>query len=237
MNLGWKLSLVCKGLANESLLDSYNGERYPVAKEMLQRTTKTIDGLLGDSKKEELTPIHLSTVYKQLSVNYRCSSIVVDQQADRPKHTEAYLPDDDKELRAGDRAPDAPNLIPLRSNGLVNSEATSLFDLFHPNHHTLLLYDPKADKIKAVSDIIMSMPKDFLHTFVILPPDNVPQASSPSIGIPGVSVLVDTQGHAHSAYHPVHEGLNMFVIRPDGVIGAILKDEEGLKKYFKTILA
>lgn len=234
LNLGWKLSLVCKGLASVSLLDSYNGERYPVAKEMLQRTTNTIDGLLGDSKKAELTPIHLSTIYKQLSVNYRCSSIVVDQQARQPVHTEAYLPDDDKELRAGDRAPDAPKLVPLRFNELDGSAVTSLFDLIHPVHHTLLLFDPKAEQIKAVNDVVAPMPQDFLRVFVVLSSDEVPQASSINIG--GATVLVDTEGHARAAYHPVREGFTTCVIRPDGVIGAILMDREGLQKYFKTIL-
>ena len=205
-----------------------------MAKEMLQRTTNTLDGLLSATKKEELTPIQMSTIFKQLSVNYRCSSIVVDQQAHRPKHTEAYLPDDDKELRAGDRAPDAPNLVPLLSNKLDDSAATSLFDLIHSNHHTLLLFDPKAEQVKAVRDIAASLPQDFLRVSVILSSDSVPQASS--IGISEVTVLVDTQGHAHSAYHPVSEGFTMFVIRPDGVIGAVLKDEEGLQRYFKAIL-
>lgn len=35
-NLGWKLALVCKGQAGESLLDTYHSERYPVLEKLLE---------------------------------------------------------------------------------------------------------------------------------------------------------------------------------------------------------
>lgn len=38
MNLGWKLGLVVRGLASESLLDSYTAERYPVGERVLRNT-------------------------------------------------------------------------------------------------------------------------------------------------------------------------------------------------------
>ena len=41
-NLCWKLSAVLKGQANEKLLDSYNEERQPVGKQIVQRANKSI---------------------------------------------------------------------------------------------------------------------------------------------------------------------------------------------------
>ena len=38
VNLGWKLALVAKGLAPDSLLDSYHAERHPVAARVLHHT-------------------------------------------------------------------------------------------------------------------------------------------------------------------------------------------------------
>lgn len=37
-NLAWKLALVHKGFADESLLDSYHSERYPIARNVLKKT-------------------------------------------------------------------------------------------------------------------------------------------------------------------------------------------------------
>lgn len=41
-NLAWKLALVVKGKANASLLDSYNAERAPIAKQIVDRANKSI---------------------------------------------------------------------------------------------------------------------------------------------------------------------------------------------------
>lgn len=42
-NLAWKLALVLKEAANPSLLDSYNAERNPIAKQIVDRANKSID--------------------------------------------------------------------------------------------------------------------------------------------------------------------------------------------------
>lgn len=42
-NLAWKLAYVLKGKANASLLDSYDTERNPIAKQIVERANKSID--------------------------------------------------------------------------------------------------------------------------------------------------------------------------------------------------
>jgi 2,4-dichlorophenol 6-monooxygenase len=42
-NLAWKLAYTIKGIANTSLLDSYNAERNPIAKQIVERANKSID--------------------------------------------------------------------------------------------------------------------------------------------------------------------------------------------------
>lgn len=42
-NLAWKLAMVLKGQANESLLDSYSVERQPVAKQVVERANKSVE--------------------------------------------------------------------------------------------------------------------------------------------------------------------------------------------------
>ncbi|MDT7800612.1 MAG: hypothetical protein QOI78_4045 [Actinomycetota bacterium] len=118
-NLGWKLAMVCSG-ARQSLLDSYQEERLPVASwtlgvsaEGLRRvaarfvnggSTDIADGAHPDGQ--------------QLGLGYPASSLSVDGDAGNGP-------------RAGDRAPDAP---------CVDSSGTPrrLFDAFRGPHFTLL---------------------------------------------------------------------------------------------------
>jgi 2-polyprenyl-6-methoxyphenol hydroxylase-like FAD-dependent oxidoreductase len=118
-NLGWKLAMVCSG-ARQSLLDSYQEERLPVASwtlgvsaEGLRRvaerfvnggSTDIVDGAHPDGQ--------------QLGLGYPASSLSVDGDAGNGP-------------RAGDRAPDAP---------CVDSSGTPrrLFDAFRGPHFTLL---------------------------------------------------------------------------------------------------
>lgn len=41
-NLGWKLALVCQGLAGDGLLDTYNDERQPVGRQVIDRAMKSV---------------------------------------------------------------------------------------------------------------------------------------------------------------------------------------------------
>ena len=88
-NLGWKLAYVIKGLANQKLLDTYEEERMPVAKNVLKITEKITDIMV--SKSHALKKIRdlfmpflmgitcikrkaLNTM-AQLEINYKLSSI------------------------------------------------------------------------------------------------------------------------------------------------------------------
>jgi hypothetical protein len=47
-NLGWKLALVAKGQADEALLDSYQDERLPVARKLLNTTDRVFRLIVSD---------------------------------------------------------------------------------------------------------------------------------------------------------------------------------------------
>ncbi|AHI01979.1 FAD-dependent monooxygenase [Kutzneria albida] len=57
-NLGWKLSLVQRGLAGESLLDTYQAERRPVAEGVLSTTTAATELLLATDPVRRLLRDH-----------------------------------------------------------------------------------------------------------------------------------------------------------------------------------
>jgi hypothetical protein len=55
------------------------------------------------------------------------------------------------------------------------------------------------------------------------------------VASPADFVLIDLECHAYSAYLVEVGQTKVFVIRPDGVIGAIVYGAEGVKKYFSKI--
>lgn len=112
-NLGWKLAAVLAG-APDSLLDSYEEERRPIAAEMLGLATR----LLGAIQRNELKR---GREVQQLDLGYRESSLSVEPI------------DGHRRLLAGDRAPDAP----MRG---AAGQQVRLFELFKGPQWTLLGY-------------------------------------------------------------------------------------------------
>ena len=89
-NLAWKLALVCRGLAPEQLLDSYEAERMPVRRRVLEMTDFTQNVVATDSRFRQvlcdlLLPLatHIpflrekaGETVSELAVGYRGSPIV-----------------------------------------------------------------------------------------------------------------------------------------------------------------
>ncbi|GIL31829.1 FAD-dependent oxidoreductase [Actinocatenispora comari] len=118
-NLGWKLAMVCSG-APQSMLDSYEEERLPVAAWTLGASTEGLRRVAErfvDGGSADITDgAHRDG--QQLRLGYPSSSLSVDGDAGNGP-------------RAGDRAPDAP---------CVDRSGTPrrLFDAFRGPHFTLL---------------------------------------------------------------------------------------------------
>ncbi|KAA1469142.1 hypothetical protein DENSPDRAFT_848696 [Dentipellis sp. KUC8613] len=241
-NLSWKLALAIKGLASPSLLDSYETERLPVIKEMLQRTTSILNRTFVTENGKSMpaapkdndaeSPWTRPTQLNQLGVDYRWSPIIVDEvvnglelkDKDEAKVLTAstYVVEEGGRLHAGDRAPDSPGLVDLKTGGTMR-----LFNIFGPDHHTLLVFT-NGD---AASDLgpLARIPKGLVCTVVLRSQD----AGAPADVAAGVDlVLQDKEGHAYSAYDA-----RVVVVRPDGVVGALLGGAEGVEKYMRGVFA
>jgi hypothetical protein len=119
-NLGWKLAAVIAG-APETLLDSYEEERRPIAASVLGLSSKLLDAAKrGDLRRGR--EVH------QLDIGYPESSLAIE----KPPRVNGVL--------AGDRAPDAP----IRGS---SGRSTRLFELFKGAHWTLLGYEAERDVI------------------------------------------------------------------------------------------
>ncbi|KAF9003008.1 FAD binding domain-containing protein, partial [Cyathus striatus] len=177
-NLGWKLA---------SILDTYDEERSPNEK----------DKELAWARGGEL---------RMLGVNYRTSSIVID---DVPWINSLVPP-----ITAGDRAPDAPKLLQVSPF----KEETSLFRLFGSSYHTVLVFGGSAAQHSTLLETVEKLPRDWSRQ---------PWYSKDNqeYTIPeGFDSILHSDGE-----------LNIVVVRPDGVVGARVGTMENFDKYFSRI--
>lgn len=123
-NLGWKLGHVLRHGAPDVLLDSYEGERLPVAAHLLEFVVQMHKDWLGKAKDKEEPR---KGEHMQLSLNYRGGPLSLDERSAVG----------DAVTRAGDRAPDA------RLTDAAGA-TVRLFDLFRGPHFTLLALDGAA---------------------------------------------------------------------------------------------
>jgi 2-polyprenyl-6-methoxyphenol hydroxylase-like FAD-dependent oxidoreductase len=117
-NLGWKLGQVLAG-APDSLLDSYDVERRPVAARVLGRSTELYAGM----EQNRLASLKRGDEERQIGLSYRGGPLA-------PADAAAT-----KTLQVGDRAPDAPCTGP---------GVRRLFDVYQGPQFTLLAFGPNA---------------------------------------------------------------------------------------------
>lgn len=233
VNLGWKLSLVEKGHASPSLLDTYTEERVPVIAEMLKKSTKLFDD--AQNVKSDGTNVeqawHRGGELHMLGVNCRWSSIVLDERMHKETipvdpygvmHTDARV----SIVRAGERAPDAPGLQVIKPSTFEDSDGTtSLLDIFGPSYHTVLIFSDQTNKAGQMVSALRAYPADSLRTVLIHPNDTTQNAGADLN-------VVDRNGHAHEGYQVAKEEFMAFIVRPDGVVGGVVRHVHGAKKYF-----
>ncbi|KAG2118481.1 FAD binding domain-containing protein [Suillus clintonianus] len=224
-NLGWKLALVEKGLADKSLLETYTAERLPVISELLEITTSILNkAIVGDLSLLQSPKLFM------LGINYRFSNIVLDEFVPpvEGRPINAYGEHDEGHLEAGDRAPDAPNILQV---GRGESDVKTLFGLYRPWYHTVLVFAPSLADAAPILGALEAWDKSVVRSAVVLPSFT----SVTDVSTLADLVLVDQDGYAYSAYLMEAGKTKVFVIRPDGVVGAIVHGAEGVKKYFSKI--
>lgn len=178
----------------------------------------------------------------QLDVNYRWSNIVRDDRFDSEEEA-AKQPDaygvEGAEARAGDRAPDAPELLVV-SKAASHSETdvektTRFFELFTPVAHTVLVFSPQKSKetTHAILEAARKYPQALVRVVLVLD-SNGPQTGDKLAEVD--FVVKDTKDHAHKAYGLTVESLHVVVVRPDGIIGAFTDSAAGMERYFAHVL-
>ncbi len=241
-NLAWKLALVLKGRSPPSLLSTYDTERLPVTTQMLHATTQLYTHVVAkesqsvpsepevrDSGKESGWFRWRNNALFLFGVNYRFSGLVLEERDAHPHDHEtararAYQGYENMPsvLRAGDRAPDAPVLV-----STIDGHSTSLFALLRPYLHTIVVFSAENHPMDEILAVCREYPSEIVQTVV------VSVVSVDGLNVPG---FVDQNGHARRAYRARADGTDVVIIRPDGFIGAIVCDANGLTRYFSKIL-
>jgi hypothetical protein len=192
---------------------------------MLEITTSILNKTIatGDATAQRTPKLFM------LGINCRFSSIVLDEFRTpvEGKPINAYGVLDERNVEAGDRAPDAPKLLHIRPE----SDVTTLFSIYRPWCHTVVVFAPSLADATPILESLESCNKSVVRSAVILP-SSAPDAH---VASPADLVLLDQEGHAYSAYLVEAIQTKVFVIRPDGAIGAIVHGAEGVKKYFSKI--
>ncbi|MFD0556781.1 2-polyprenyl-6-methoxyphenol hydroxylase-like FAD-dependent oxidoreductase [Stackebrandtia endophytica] len=175
-NLGWKLAEVITG-APESLLDTYEEERMPIAEHVLASTTTRSKSWAGSDTMrvsgrivEAFQGRDPFADTSQLGITYRGGSLTVETG-------------EPLKVRAGDRAPDARG-VDSTTNGDVR-----LFDLFRGSHITLLIFGHGP---------IPQLPPG-VHVHRVLP--------AATRRDPSESVFIDETGEARDLYGVEGDGL------------------------------
>ncbi|MBO0778329.1 MAG: FAD-dependent monooxygenase [Ktedonobacteraceae bacterium] len=208
-NLGWKLAHVLHG-APETLLETYQDERLPIAQHVLTSTTargqnwnRPDAGRIAENMVKTFQGKDPFGDTTQLSLTYRGSRLSRDL-------------DDATGIRAGDRAPDAPCL------DTKSGEQVRLFELFRGTHFTLLVFGDLS--ASSLADHYLS----HVHVYHITRPGKLAESDK--------RALVDSEGHAHRAYGIPNEAL--VLIRPDGYIGLTGErwDDQAIIDYLREVI-
>jgi hypothetical protein len=227
-NLAWKLALVDQHIASPSLLQTYAEERLPVIASMLAHTTSLLDQ--SYENKENPGAWSRDGNLLQLDMNYRWSSLIIDEQ----RNEDVDSDDTDGGLRpaktiiAGDRAPDASGLVDAR--GGTFKAPLRLFNIFACNLHTVLIFTDSSKILGPMIETIFSYPEGLIRSVLVTQTEQAQPLHAQHVDC----VLVDKEGLARSTY-TLQEGCTTVVIRPDGIVGAVVRGAPGLQAYFRGV--
>ena len=200
-NLGWKLALAVRGLGSPALLDSYDAERRPAGKAIVDRAVAiafTDEMDMEDERAQFLLEM-------QMTMNYAGSPLVgevIDRRGVR--------------RGTGARAPGAGRAGAAAVRG---RPPVRLFELTRGTHSTLLLYaDTSAEEeqvlgLEKLAAAIRQSSGGQVHPYLITAPDlSVP-------ALVDLPVLRDADSAFRDAYGVGGSGTAAYLVRPDGHVG------------------
>ncbi|KAH8110492.1 FAD binding domain-containing protein [Phellopilus nigrolimitatus] len=196
-----------------------------------------------DDKNPEDEPLFRGRKLFQLDLNYRWSPIVLDERFSEGGTAVDAYGKAGHDVRAGDRAPDAPGLVVLSKSPTLEKvgkvaggkgESVRLFDIFDPTAHTVIIFSSDANFVRDVIGALTKLPAGIVHSLLVVPAEgSLTQDEQWSVNL----ALVDKDGHGFRGYGLDITANITVVVRPDGMIGAFAKGSAGVERYFARLLA
>ncbi len=211
-NLAWKLALVTRGRAPESLLDTYELERHPVGQKLLEGTDRLFGLIAHGGVATRLLRAYvmprvarpllgnrfvqrrMARFVSQLGIHYRES----------PLSTE-HLWNNEEGPAPGERVPE----LPVRGEGVER-----LHEVLRGPRHTLLLFtglEPEAKERESLVALARQWEEaygpELLKARVVVAGE----------GSPGPGVLADESGAMHRRFGA--RTACFYLVRPDGYVG------------------
>jgi 2-polyprenyl-6-methoxyphenol hydroxylase-like FAD-dependent oxidoreductase len=216
-NLAWKLDLVLKASAPDSLLDTYEQERLPIARDVLRTTDRNTRLLMTQSRLGRLfrdyvmLPLlrlrwvqeRMINRLSQLDMNYR--------QASLSSHQDARLFGSRLHVRAGDRAPD------VVFADAETSRRTSLFQCLGKGRPVALV-----GSLTPIDFLLGALRRLGVEAFRVVP-------SGETLAV--ANGLVDVHTDFQRIYGAKDEFL--YLLRPDGHVGLFQRpiNQGALQEY------
>ncbi len=204
INLAWKLAYVSRGQADQSLLDTYNSERYPVEKGVLALADTllkiaSIRQPLARGIRDALMPLIGHTKLFQETMRDRISELAIAYEGSRVVVESAPGV---QGPNAGERAPDA--------TAELDGKPTRLYELLRNGMANLLVFE-EVESDEAIDLAELTVSPDVAGQFIVSTADQTTEAPS------GFQRLVDTDGELRARY--CQNQACGYLIRPDGYIG------------------
>ena len=245
--------MTVKEQASPALINSFNIERIPVIAEMLNITTElyklaftpdtqaAIQNASEAAAKEQPVSNMERAFFRgrklfQLDVNYRWSDVVFDErfENDRQAAAKNAYGSEGHDVRAGDRAPDAPELLCLHSK--TSLKPSRLFDIYSTIKHTALIFDGRAIK-SGTNSLIQAVDALPAETFqkVYIFPSTFSRELDTDVRGKADYVVKDEQGYAFKHFGLSEKDASVVIVRPDAMVGAFALTEAGVRKYVSAV--
>lgn len=151
-NLGWKLAFVLRGLADESLIDSYNAERHPIGVQLLKTTDRLFSVFGGQNPlarlaRGRLAPVLGAHVLSRDWVRERFIGMLAQLRLHYPAS-----PLNAEDGSGWHNAP-APGDRAREADFLIDGKPGRLYDVFRGTHHTVLLFTGLDDDTRPAAEL------------------------------------------------------------------------------------
>lgn len=221
-NLAWKLAMTIKGKAKPALLESYQAERLPVAKQVVKQNESYTKMAFDKSFLSKLRRF----VLHLLRTKHKLSKVVTEQLTQLSiKYSKSpaisYSRVSAKHLAQGLRAPD-----------VIIDVSTHLYDYWQNAKHNVVLFTgskiskKNIEKLQLLKEDLTRLYGDWLEVQVVAR-EKIPQIKD---------AIIDSSGVIHERYQAKQALL--YVIRPDAFIAFCSKnlDINTCEKFFRKYI-